>query len=85
MSKYFIFNENKSDRVVRHDSYNNEIKLYIQFSLSFQMTIYIYIYHLHCTDFGALGVAQKIQVIGSLQDDELFTISSWIWVIYLRL
>ena len=47
--------------------------------------LYIYIYHLHCTDFGALGVAQKIRVIGSLQDDELFTISSWIWVIYLRL
>ena len=36
-------------------------------------------------DFDILGIAQKISVISSLQDDKLFIIDLRNWVIHLRL
>ena len=43
--------------------------------------------HITCIvhDLCALGVVQEIQVMGSLQSNELPTIGLWIWAIYLRL
>ena len=41
------------------------------------MSILAYIFYIVC-DLGALGVAQKIQVIGSLQLDDLFIVGLWI-------
>ena len=45
------------------------------------MTYTSYIIH----DLGALGVTQKIQVMGSLQVNNLFIINLWTKIIYLRL
>ena len=47
------------------------------FDVLYFMSIIAYIFCI-VRDLGALGVAQKIWVIGSLQIDDLFTIGSWV-------
>ena len=60
----------------------------VHFTISYALIGYLSI-HVHITciinDLGALGVVQIMQVMGSLQDDKLFTVNSKIWVIQSKL
>ena len=70
-----------------HDVINLEFVIYV---MMFQFQFYLSLFHvlyfmsifayISCIvrDLGALGVAQKILVVGSLQINDMFTTISWV-------